>query len=247
MASNDSEFESLDDEIRELLQNYKFKKATVYEPCTNTNIKECLIGLTEELELLNINYAFNPYFDLTTTLHPEALVKLVNVVWTLLHYHKTTAEKADTLVEQNHVLEHLNKQLNSTVDKLKQRVNTEKHEAKTCTAAALRISDHSDEIIHSLSETKAKLAQVNKQKDTMEKSLRHEITRLKIENEKLLDRLRNKSGFTPCSDVCDSTVMQLKERDRRQQALISKLQSNIQDLIKEVVVMKEKIIIHGIE
>ncbi|XP_048006018.1 uncharacterized protein LOC125241534 [Leguminivora glycinivorella] len=246
MASK-SEFESLDEEVRELLQNYKFKKATVYQPCMNTNIKECLIGISEELELLNINYTFNPYFDFTTTLHPDSLVKLVNAFWALLHEHKTTAEKADTLVEENHVLGVQNKQLNSTVDKLKQEIINEKHEAKSCAAAARRVSDHSDEIVHSLAETKAKLAQLSKQKDTTEKSLRHEISRLKIENEKLSDRLRNKTGFTPCSDVCDSTVMQLKERDRGQQVLISKLQRNVQDLVKEVVAMKEKIIIHGLE
>lgn len=42
-----SEFEALDEEVKELLQNYKHKKATAYEPCTLKNIKECLIGLHE--------------------------------------------------------------------------------------------------------------------------------------------------------------------------------------------------------
>lgn len=46
MASS-TEFETLDDEVRELLQNYKHKRATVYEPCTLKNIHECLIGLSE--------------------------------------------------------------------------------------------------------------------------------------------------------------------------------------------------------
>lgn len=41
------EFETLDDEVRELIQNYKHKRATAYEPCTLNNIKECLIGLSE--------------------------------------------------------------------------------------------------------------------------------------------------------------------------------------------------------
>lgn len=42
-----SDFESMDEEVKELLQNYKFKKATAYEPCTLKNFKECLIGLSE--------------------------------------------------------------------------------------------------------------------------------------------------------------------------------------------------------
>lgn len=42
-----SEFESLDEEVKELLENYKFKKATLYEPCTVKNFKECLIGIYE--------------------------------------------------------------------------------------------------------------------------------------------------------------------------------------------------------
>lgn len=42
-----SDFESLDEEVKELLRNYKHKKATTYEPCTLENFKECLIGLSE--------------------------------------------------------------------------------------------------------------------------------------------------------------------------------------------------------
>lgn len=41
------EFETLDDEVKELIQNYKHKRATAYEPCTLKNYKECLIGLGE--------------------------------------------------------------------------------------------------------------------------------------------------------------------------------------------------------
>lgn len=44
MASN---YETLDDEIKELLENYKHKRSSVYEPCKIGNIKECLIGLRE--------------------------------------------------------------------------------------------------------------------------------------------------------------------------------------------------------
>lgn len=46
-------FESLDDEVMELLQNYRYKKATAYEPCTLKNFKECLIGLHEVLHIIN--------------------------------------------------------------------------------------------------------------------------------------------------------------------------------------------------
>lgn len=42
-----NELESLDEEVKELIQNYKHKKATTYEPCTLKNFKECLIGLNE--------------------------------------------------------------------------------------------------------------------------------------------------------------------------------------------------------
>lgn len=41
------EFETLDEEVRELILNYKQKRATAYAPCTVKNIKECLIGLSE--------------------------------------------------------------------------------------------------------------------------------------------------------------------------------------------------------
>lgn len=48
-----SDLENIDEEVKELLQNYKFKKATTYEPCTIKNFKECLIGLSE-VRLLKI-------------------------------------------------------------------------------------------------------------------------------------------------------------------------------------------------
>lgn len=70
-------------------------------------------ALFQELGLFNINYVFNPHIDIDNNeLNPEALVKLINSTWTLLHYHKNTKEKADMLAEQNHVLEHQNKHLN---------------------------------------------------------------------------------------------------------------------------------------
>lgn len=46
MAFN-SEYDDLDEEVKELLLNYKFKKVTLYEPCTIKNFKECLIGINE--------------------------------------------------------------------------------------------------------------------------------------------------------------------------------------------------------
>lgn len=62
---------------------------------------------------MNINYIFNPHIDVENdTLRPEALVNLINSVWTLLHYYKNISEKAEQLVEQNHILEQNNKQLN---------------------------------------------------------------------------------------------------------------------------------------
>lgn len=47
-----SDCESLDEEVKELLRNYKHKRATIYEPCTLENFKECLIGLSEVSFLL---------------------------------------------------------------------------------------------------------------------------------------------------------------------------------------------------
>lgn len=47
--------ESLDDEIKELLDNYKSKKATIHEPCTLKNFRECVIGLSEVRIILCFN------------------------------------------------------------------------------------------------------------------------------------------------------------------------------------------------
>lgn len=49
-----SDCESLDEEVKELLRNYKHKRVTIYEPCTLDNYKECLIGLSEVSFLLII-------------------------------------------------------------------------------------------------------------------------------------------------------------------------------------------------
>ncbi|CAG9782937.1 unnamed protein product [Diatraea saccharalis] len=244
-----SEFEILDEEVRELLQNYKHKRATVYEPCTLNNIKECLIGLNEELGIFNINYLFNPYVDYnSSTLTPEALVKLINSTWTLLHYHKNLKEKVDMLSEQNHVLEHNNKHLNGMLGKFKEKLTVEKNEARACVASAQRVSDQSEGFLQTLTETKAKLFKVTKQKDALEKSLRNEIARLKQDNDKLLDRLRNKSHIhVSCSEVCDSTLLRLKERDRKHVAVISQLQNNNRELLREVLALKEEIILGGLD
>ncbi|KAJ2946334.1 hypothetical protein O0L34_g12371 [Tuta absoluta] len=243
-----SEYESLDEEVKELLRNYKRKKATAYEPCTHENYKECLIGISEELGLLDINYIFNPYIDIEdSSLRPEALVKLVNAVWTLLHRHKSTAEKVERLQEQNHVLEHNNKQLNGIVDRLKEKANSEKNESRACIATAQRISDKSDDILKTLAETRQKLTQLTKQKESMEKALKNEIARLKSDNNKLTDKLRNKSdSHIPCSEVCDTTLLQIRERERKQRAVIAQLQANNQDLLREVIAMKEELILTGL-
>nr|XP_034840961.1 uncharacterized protein LOC117996925 [Maniola hyperantus] len=241
-------FESLDDEVKELLQNYRYKKATAYEPCTLKNFKECLIGLHEELGLFNIDYIFNPHTDIENeTLCPEALVKLINSVWTLLQHHKNTTEKADRLVEQNHILEQNNKQLTDSVIRLKEKLNSEKNESKACVASAQRVSDQSNEVYQKLLDTRAKLSQLTKQKETNDKCLNNKIARLQLQNDKLLDRIRNKSGsYTPCADVCSSTLVQLKERERKHRALIAQLQASNQDLIREVLALKEEIVLEGI-
>ncbi|KAG7304511.1 hypothetical protein JYU34_011460 [Plutella xylostella] len=243
-----SEFEALEEEVKELLENYKYKKPTAYEPCTLKNINECLIGLREEFDLFNINYTFNPYLDIEDgTLSPEALVKLVNSVWTLLQYHKNSTQKAERLSEENHILDHNNKQLNAAISRLKEKVSLEKNESRACVASAQRISDQSDEVLVALTETRAKLTQITKQKNTMEKSLKNEISRLKRDNEKLQDKLRCKAGtYTPCTDMCDSTLTQVKERERKQRQVISKLQENNQQLIREVIALKEEIILSGL-
>ncbi|KAM3966722.1 uncharacterized protein ACR2FA_012266 [Aphomia sociella] len=244
-----SEFESLDEEVKELLQNYKHKKATVYEPCTHKNINECLIGLREELGLFNINYTFNPHIDTTNgTLEQEALVKLINAVWTLLHLYKNTLEKTERLEEHNHILESNNKQLTGSISRLRDKLNLEKNEAKACVASAQRVSDRSDELLQSLIETKAMLLRLTKQKEAGEKAFRNEITKLKKENEKLTNRLRiNPSTRTSCGEVCDSTLLHMKERDRKHRAVIAKLQSNNQELLQEVLALKEELLLGGLQ
>ncbi|XP_047540650.1 uncharacterized protein LOC125073710 isoform X1 [Vanessa atalanta] len=246
MISSDNE--SLDDEIKELLENYKFKKATIYEPCTLKNFKECLIGLNEEFSLLNIDYIFNPHIDVENdTLSPGALVKLINSVWTLLHHFKNVSDKVESLEEQNHILEKNNKHINYTIERLNVKLSTEKNESKACVASAQRASDQSNEIYQKLLDSKMKLNQLTKQKETNEKYLQNKIARLQLENNKILDRLRNKSdNFTPCADICDSTLMQLKERERKQRSVIAQLQANNQDLLREVLALKEELILEGL-
>ncbi|CAK1599928.1 unnamed protein product [Parnassius mnemosyne] len=246
MAS--SEFEK-DEEVRELLENYKFKKATIYEPCTLKNFKECLIGLHEELGLLNINYIFNPYLDVeNNTLTTEALVKLINSIWILLQNFKCTSEKAERLVERNHILECNNSHLNGIVNNLKEKIKLEKNESKACVASAQRISDQSSEIHQKFLETRTKLIQITKQKETTEKALQNKITKLQLENNKLIDKLRNKSDHhTPCSEICGSTIMQIKEREKNQRKIISKLQASNQDLLREVLALKEDLIFEGLQ
>lgn len=66
--------------------------------------------------MLNIDYIFNPHTDVENdTLRPEALVTLINSVWTLLQHHKCTKEKADRLTEQNHILEQSNKNVSVSI------------------------------------------------------------------------------------------------------------------------------------
>ncbi|XP_038209171.1 uncharacterized protein LOC119830284 [Zerene cesonia] len=242
------EFEDLDEEVKELLENYKFKRATFYEPCTRNNIKDCLIGLSEELSVFNINYIFNPHIDIENdTLNTDALVKLVNSIWTLLHKYKSVKEKSDHLMEQNHILENSNRHLNDSIGKLRDKVNLEKNESRACVASAQRVSDQSNEFYQKLIETRAKLNQVVKQKEANEKCLQNKVARLKLDNEKLMDRLRGKtSNFTPCADVCDATLTQLKDRERKQRTVIAQLQANNQELLREVIAMKEELLLAGI-
>lgn len=82
----------------------------------------------------------------------------------------------------------------AAISRLKEKVSLEKNESRACVASAQRISDQSDEVLVALTETRAKLTQITKQKNTMEKSLKNEISRLKRDNEKLQDKLRCKAG-----------------------------------------------------
>uniref|UniRef100_A0A2A4IZU5 Uncharacterized protein n=1 Tax=Heliothis virescens TaxID=7102 RepID=A0A2A4IZU5_HELVI len=246
------EFETLDEEVRELIQNYKHKRATAYEPCTVRNIKECLIGLSEEFGLLNISYIFNPYIDISEdTIESEALVKLVNSVWTLLQKHKNVTQKIDDLEERNHILEHNNKQLNGLVARLKDKISSEKNESKACVASAQRISDHSDEMLHKMTDMHAKLVQVTKQKEANERKLHNEITRLKLQNDKLTDRLKNKdlhSHPTHASQaVCKTLKSEHDDYVKHLKRIISKLENNNQMLLQEVLKLKEELIFRGMD
>lgn len=79
--------------------------------------------------------------------------------------------------------------------RLKDKVNFEKNEARACVSSAQRISDQSNTLLASYSESRVKITQLSKQKDSMERSFKNEIQRLRLENEKLLDKLRYKSGW----------------------------------------------------
>lgn len=76
----------------------------------------------------------------------------------------------------------------------KDKLSSEKNESRACVASAQRISNQSEEVYQKLLETKSKLLQISKQKETSEKLLQNKISRLECENEKIKDRLRNKSG-----------------------------------------------------
>lgn len=73
--------------------------------------------------------------------------------------------------------------------RLKEKNNKEKNESRSCIVAARRISDHSDEVVASLAEARAQLANTMKRKEANEKQMKTEIARLKLENEKLKSRL----------------------------------------------------------
>ncbi|XP_035429626.1 uncharacterized protein LOC118262410 isoform X1 [Spodoptera frugiperda] len=246
------EFETLDDEVRELIQNYKHKRATAYEPCTLNNIKECLIGLSEEFGLLNINYIFNPHLDvINNTIRCEAVVNLINAVWTLLQTYKNVSEKAANLEEQNHILDHNNKQLNGLVGRLKDKISLEKNESKACVASAQRISDQSDTMLHKLTDMRAKLLQVTKQKEANERQLHNEITRLKLQNEKLTDRLRNKDVHSHPNNASHAACKTLKSEQedytKHLKKVISKLENNNQMLLQEVLKLKEELLFRGMD
>lgn len=80
------------------------------------------------------------------------------------------------------------------VDRLNHKVNTKRYEAQACVASAQRTSDRSDEIFTNLNNTKLLLAQTIKQKESMEKKFKVENTRLHLENEQLLKKLKYQSG-----------------------------------------------------
>lgn len=85
--------------------------------------------------------------------------------------------------------------LQGLVGKLKEKICSEKSESKACVASAQRIADHSDDMLQKLTDTRAKLLQITKQKDANERKLHNEITRLKIQNDKLTDKLRDKGNL----------------------------------------------------
>lgn len=79
--------------------------------------------------------------------------------------------------------------------KIKGKLCSEKNESKACVASAQRIADNSDVMLHKWTETRLKLTQLAKQKEAGERNMKNEISRLKLENEKLLDRVRSKSEY----------------------------------------------------
>lgn len=55
------------------------------------------------------------------------------------------------------------------------------------------------------------------------------------------------SDSPSCSEGCDLTLHQLKNRVKHQNTVIAKLQRNNQDLLREVLSMKEEIILGGLQ
>lgn len=54
-------------------------------------------------------------------------------------------------------------------------------------------------------------------------------------------------SHSPCSEICDSTIRQIRERERTQRKIITKLQDSNQGLIREVLELKEVLLLEGIK
>lgn len=55
------------------------------------------------------------------------------------------------------------------------------------------------------------------------------------------------TGATPCTETCDTTLVQLKERIKKQQATITTMQKVNQDLLHELINLKEDILLGGLD
>lgn len=243
------DMESLDEEVRELLKNCKARKATYYEPCTDDNVVDCLIGLQEELSLFNIKYLFNPYLDLEDgILSKVALVRLVNACWCLLQHHKQVSDNGCKSKDRTYALEQNNYFLNNTVDQLRETIKSKESALKQSMCAADRLTEKATATEKELAECKAELKRVKKQKESKEHQLATELKRVQRQFDVLQDKFRGQCGvYTSKNETKNTFIEEYRMREKKYKETIGKLQNTNRQLIDEVLALKEELLLEAFD